>query len=59
MRRLNAEYVKLFGEPAFQRFLDEQGVQNGMGSLEEFAKILKKDREDAAMFVKKYNFAVQ
>jgi len=34
-------------------------VQNGIGSLEEFAKILKKDREDAAMFVKKYNFAVQ
>jgi tripartite-type tricarboxylate transporter receptor subunit TctC len=59
VRRLNSEIVKLFNEPRFEQFLDEQGVQNGIGSVEDFVRLLKSDRADAEVFVKKYHFTIQ
>ncbi|MFM9969344.1 MAG: Bug family tripartite tricarboxylate transporter substrate binding protein [Burkholderiales bacterium] len=58
-RRLNGEYVKLFNEARFGQFLEEQGVQNGVGSIEDFTNTLRADRRDAEIFVKRYNFAIQ
>jgi tripartite-type tricarboxylate transporter receptor subunit TctC len=59
VRRVSGEYVKLFNEPKFIQWLDEAGVQNGIMGPAEFAKLLRTERDDAAVIVKKYNFQVQ
>ena len=58
VQRIAEEYLRLFGESRFQQWLSENGVQNGIMGPQEFAKLLRSDRDDAAMFVKKYNFQV-
>jgi tripartite-type tricarboxylate transporter receptor subunit TctC len=45
--RVNAEFVKLFSEPAFVAFLDKQAVVSAATSPEEFAAFLAEDRKAA------------
>ncbi len=58
VQRTAEEFARLFGESRFQQWLSENGVQNGIMGPQEFAKLLRSDRDDAAMFVKKYNSQV-
>lgn len=59
VRRLNGEYVKLFREPSFLEFLDTQYVETAVGTPEQFAAFLKKDREEAGQLVKYFNIPKQ
>ncbi|OGA24929.1 MAG: hypothetical protein A3I01_12055 [Betaproteobacteria bacterium RIFCSPLOWO2_02_FULL_65_24] len=55
VKRLNAEFVRLFNEPKFAAYLESQFVESAVSSPEEFAALLKKDRERAGVMVRKYN----
>lgn len=59
VRRLNAEFVRLFREPGFVEFLDSQLIEIAVGTPEEFTAFMKKDRDFAARLVKRYNVPVQ
>lgn len=59
VKRLNAEYVRLFREPSFIEFLDTQYVEAAVGTPEQFAAFLKKDREAAGQLVKHFNIPRQ
>jgi tripartite-type tricarboxylate transporter receptor subunit TctC len=55
VRRVNAEIVRLFNEPKFASYLASQFVEPAASSPEEFAALLKQDREIAGRMVRKYN----
>jgi tripartite-type tricarboxylate transporter receptor subunit TctC len=59
VRRMNGEFVRLFREPSFVEFLDTQYVESGVGTPEQFAAFLKKDREEAGQLVKHFNIPKQ
>jgi tripartite-type tricarboxylate transporter receptor subunit TctC len=50
--KLNAELVKLFGEPKFTAFLDKQLVIPAPTTPEEFAAFVKQDRQRAEHLIK-------
>ena len=50
--RLNAEFVKLFKEPRFAEFLDNQAVEPVLTTPEAFGKFLQADREWTATLIK-------
>jgi tripartite-type tricarboxylate transporter receptor subunit TctC len=52
VRRLNAEFVRLFREPAFVEFLESRYVEPAAGTPEEFAAFLKTDREAAGRLIR-------
>jgi tripartite-type tricarboxylate transporter receptor subunit TctC len=53
--KLNAEFVKLFREPAFLAFLDQQAVVSAPTTPDEFLAFVKEDRQKAADLVKLAN----
>jgi tripartite-type tricarboxylate transporter receptor subunit TctC len=53
--KLNAEFVKLFSEPKFLAFLEQQAVVSAPGTPSEFATFLKDDREKAESLIKLAN----
>src|SRR5262249_38647669 len=53
--KLNAEFVKLFSEPKFLAFLDQQAVVSAPGTPAEFAAFLKEDRAQAEALIKLAN----
>ena len=55
VERLNAEFVKLFGEPKFVAFLDKQAVRSAPTTAAAFASFIRTDREAAAGLVKAAN----
>jgi tripartite-type tricarboxylate transporter receptor subunit TctC len=57
--RLNAELVRLVREPAFAKFLEARGLEPAVGSVEEFASFLKRDRDQVGQIVKKFNLPRQ
>ena len=59
VRRINTEFVRLFREPKFADFLENQFLEPRPTSPEEFAVFLKEDRERAGVAVKKYNLPRQ
>jgi len=59
VRRINTEFVRLFREPKFADFLENQFLEPKPASPEEFAVFLKEDRERAGIVVKKYNLPRQ
>ncbi len=52
VERINAEFVKLFNDPAFVSFLDQNAVVSAPTTPEGFAAFLKEDRKTAAMLIK-------
>ena len=59
VRRINGEVVKLFRETAFGEFLVTQGVDNMVGTPEEFADYMRRDRATAAEVVRTFNIPKQ
>ncbi|OFZ72973.1 MAG: hypothetical protein A2W04_08380 [Betaproteobacteria bacterium RBG_16_64_9] len=55
VRRGNREFVGLFRAPKFAAHLESQLLEPAVTSSEEFAVLMKKDRELAGRIVKKYN----
>ena len=53
--RLAAEYIRLFREPKFAEFLDNQYVESVASTPEQFAAFLKIDREYIGQLVRQYN----
>src|SRR5262249_43725386 len=53
--RLNAEFVKLFREPKFLAFLEQQAVVAAPGTPAEFAAFVKEDRRTAEALIKLAN----
>jgi tripartite-type tricarboxylate transporter receptor subunit TctC len=52
VRKLNAEFVRLFREPKFVEFLESRYVEPAAGTPEEFAAFLKADREAAGRLIR-------
>jgi tripartite-type tricarboxylate transporter receptor subunit TctC len=59
VKRINSEFVRLFREPKFAEFLENQFLEPSAASPEEFAAFLKEDRQSAGVIVKKYNLPRQ
>jgi tripartite-type tricarboxylate transporter receptor subunit TctC len=59
VKRLNAELVRLFRQPAFADWLESQLVEIAVGPPDEFAAFVRKDREYARRLVVKYKVPVQ
>jgi tripartite-type tricarboxylate transporter receptor subunit TctC len=59
VKRLNAELVRLFRQPAFADWLESQLVEIAVGPPDEFAAFVRKDREHARRLVVKYKVPVQ
>jgi len=55
VRRLNAEFVRLFREAKFLDYMESQYLETVVGSPESFAKFMREDRERAGVVVRKYN----
>jgi len=54
VKRMNAELARLFREPKFREYLDNQFLDPAINTPEEFAAFLKYDRERSGLMVKKY-----
>lgn len=52
VQRINAEFVKLFGEPKFQAFLEKQTVRPSPTTPQAFATFMREDRAAAAELIK-------
>ncbi len=59
IRRVNSEFVRLFREPRFAEFLENQFLEPMPTTPEDFAAFLKEDFERAGVIVKKYNLPRQ
>jgi tripartite-type tricarboxylate transporter receptor subunit TctC len=59
VRRMNTEVVRLFREPKFVEWIESQMVEIAVSSPEEFAGFLKRDREQAAQMVQRFNIPKQ
>jgi tripartite-type tricarboxylate transporter receptor subunit TctC len=56
IRRLNAEFIRLFREPGFVQYLDGQFIEvSAPWTPEEFGDFMRKDREKAGLLVRQYN----
>ncbi len=55
VKRANAEFVRLFNEPSFSEFLVSQGLESLVGTPEEFAALMKKDRAESGELIRKLN----
>ena len=55
VKRFNAEFVRLFNEPQFSEFLVSQGLENLVGTPEDFAALMKKDRVESGVLIRKLN----
>jgi tripartite-type tricarboxylate transporter receptor subunit TctC len=59
IRRINTEVVRLWKEPAFGEFLVSQGLENWVGTPEEFAAFMKKDRDFSGEVIRRFNIPKQ
>ena len=55
VKRLNAEFNRLWAEPSFSEFLDSQIVEVIAGPPEKFGDMVREERSSFAAIVKKYN----
>jgi tripartite-type tricarboxylate transporter receptor subunit TctC len=54
VKRLHDELLTIFRGPKFAAFAEQNFLEQVAGSSEDFAALLKKDRQDAAVLVDKY-----
>ena len=59
VRRVNAEFVRLFNEPKFSAYLEGQFLESAVSSPEKFAVMLRDEREHAGQMIRKYNIPRQ
>jgi tripartite-type tricarboxylate transporter receptor subunit TctC len=59
VRRINAEVIKLFGEPEFVKFMVTQGLDSLVGTPEEFLAYMRRDRDVAGEIIKRFNIPRQ
>ena len=59
MKRINAEFVRLYNDPEFGKFLVSQGLDNMAGTPEQFSAYMRKDRVLAGEIVRKFNIPRQ
>ena len=59
VRRVNAEFVRLFNEPKFSAYLEGQFLESAVSSPEKFAVMLRDERENAGQMIRKYNIPRQ
>ena len=59
VKRLNSEFVRLFRQRDFADWLESQLVEIAVGTPDEFAAFIRKDREYARRLVVKYKVPVQ
>ena len=59
VRRINAEINKLFSEPEFVKFMVTQGLDSLVGTPEEFAAYMRRDREIAGEIIRKFKIPKQ
>lgn len=59
VRRIHAEIVKLFGEPEFGKFMVSQGLDSLVGTPEEFAAYMRRDREIAGEIIARFKIPKQ
>ena len=52
VERINHEFITLFREPEFLAYLEKQAAVPAIGTADEFARFLAKDRADASALVK-------
>lgn len=57
--RVNQEFVRLFREPKFAEFLEQQYLEPAVGTPEAFGAFLKKDRQAIGQLIKQYNIPAQ
>ena len=55
VRRINAEFVRLYREPKFAEFIEGQLSEIAVSSPEDFAAYLRAEREKSAALFKKYS----
>ncbi len=55
VKRANTEFVRLFNQPDFGEFLVSQGLESLVGTPEEFAALMRKDRADSGELIRKLN----
>ncbi|OFZ90621.1 MAG: hypothetical protein A2V78_07200 [Betaproteobacteria bacterium RBG_16_64_18] len=58
-KRINTEFGRLFQDPKFLEYLENQFIEPMTTKPEEFAAFLKEERELAGLMVKRYNFPRQ
>jgi tripartite-type tricarboxylate transporter receptor subunit TctC len=59
VRRINAEFVKLYREPKMAEYLESQFVEVAVGTPEQFGAFMRSERERAAQTVKDYKIPRQ
>ncbi len=59
VRRINAEFARLFSETQFAAYLEGEFLESALSSPEKFSVMLKEDRERAGQMVRKYNIPRQ
>jgi tripartite-type tricarboxylate transporter receptor subunit TctC len=59
VRRINAEFARLYAEPKFAAYLEGEFLEPAISSPEKFAVMLKDERERAGQMVRKYNIPRQ
>jgi tripartite-type tricarboxylate transporter receptor subunit TctC len=59
VRRINAEFVKLYREPKMAEYLESQFVEVAVGTPQQFGAFMRSERERAARTVKDYNIPRQ
>lgn len=59
VQRINTEFHKLFREPKFVELIENQYLDPVLGTPEQFAAFLKKDRERSANVVKRFKIPTQ
>jgi len=59
VRRINAEFVKLYREPKMAEYLESQFVEVAVGTPQQFGAFMRSERERAAQTVKDYNIPRQ
>ncbi len=59
VRRINAEFVKLYREPKMAEYLESQFVEVAVGTPGEFGAFMRSERERAAQTVKDYHIPRQ
>lgn len=59
VQRLNAEFVRTFRDPKFAAFLADLITEPNVGTPEQFAALIRADRERVAKLIKQYKWSME
>lgn len=59
VQRLNAEFVRTFRDPKFSAFLADLITEPNVGTPEQFAALIRADRERVAKLIKQYKWSME